>query len=59
MSRRRRERIRSKMLEILPLPPTLEAAFLAVERMPRYADAEPSRTPDRASVRRMRQETRA
>ncbi len=41
MNRRERRRARLKMAEALPLPPELEEAFLAVERMPSYADSTP------------------
>jgi hypothetical protein len=47
---RNRERIaRLKRIEPLPLPSSMEAAFLAVEKMPSYADSEtPPRTETRA-----------
>ncbi len=45
-----------KRMTPLPLPPSLEAAFLAVEKMPRYADSE---TPEaRANVLRTTQDAR-
>ncbi len=46
----------SCLKRMTPLPPSLEAAFLAVEKMPRYADSE---TPEaRANVLRTTQDAR-